>query len=303
MEKRIITGGERTIMIAFCVLMNACDSRPCASADGHSRQSVATPSRNSGASLKPLSAKYEHVPSIGAVAIPVSAAIDGRQLRGVYLGSLLPAASGYRSGLRKGDVILSINDNVTGSPTRVNELIEELSGKTIRVTVARRKLEKFEVSTLKARWTFLDAPDSSGNKTVAELEQFAFVLINNDRKAAGLSMLQKSNKLSDFARSYAENMSRNKFFSHTDSNGADVQARAACAGLSQVEENLAFQKGFDLKHLVRQCHSNFMDEPANQKNHRGNILDPANKTVGVGVAVMQEGGVYVVQEFSRFDIP
>jgi uncharacterized protein YkwD len=54
-----------------------------------------------------------------------------------------------------------------------------------------------------------------------------------------------------------------------------------------------------MREMVELCEQSMMNEPANQQNHRSNILDPAHACVGIAVARGKDGAVYAVQEFAH----
>lgn len=127
-------------------------------------------------------------------------------------------------------------------------------------------------------------------------ERIIFDLVNRERSKRKLNNLYWRGDLAKLARSYAEKMARENFFSHYDKNGADVGSRAAGAKIKNwfsIGENLFYIEG-----------KNDFDNFAVQKwmqssGHRENILNRNWTAAGLGVAQSKNGRVYVVQVFMQ----
>ena len=135
--------------------------------------------------------------------------------------------------------------------------------------------------------------------SVAKLEAKTFQLINEARKANGAEAVTLNKKLSDLARTYAQRLLAEKFFSHWDPAGVGAQERASKAGIKcGVYENLGWQSDEDTSmEKVADLHKSFMDEPADQKNHRYILLHPKHQYVGVGIAKSGDE-LALVQEYT-----
>lgn len=105
--------------------------------------------------------------------------------------------------------------------------------------------------------------------------------------------------LADVADEYSEGMCDEGFFSHDDQQGREMEDRLKGAGIHYVKagENLA--RGTDL--LPGEAMAMFMNEPACEPNHRGNVLDNDFTHTGVGVAFCGGNAIYT-QLFATFDI-
>jgi uncharacterized protein YkwD len=81
------------------------------------------------------------------------------------------------------------------------------------------------------------------------------------------------------------------FFSHTGSNGSTFVTRAVRSGYSQASaENIAW--GYRIANDV-------VTAWMNSTVHRTNLLNCANRAVGVGVARKADGTPYWTQDFGR----
>ncbi|HWR31052.1 MAG TPA: CAP domain-containing protein [Negativicutes bacterium] len=132
-------------------------------------------------------------------------------------------------------------------------------------------------------------PPMATGYVLSSIEQKAVLLLNEDRKNAGLEPLQVNLKLSKLAADYAKDMNTRKFFAHIDPDGKDPFDRMAAIGIDfpNAGENIALSPD------VETAHKMLMDSPL----HRENILNPKFTEIGIGVRSDSRGGVYLVQEF------
>lgn len=132
-------------------------------------------------------------------------------------------------------------------------------------------------------------PPMAAVYSLSAMEQKAFVLLNADRRNAGLEPLTVNLKLSKLAADYAADMNTRKFFSHVDPDGKDPFDRMAAIDIDfpNAGENIALSPD------VESAHKMLMDSPL----HRENILNPKFTEAGIGVRPNLRGGVYLVQEF------
>ena len=132
-------------------------------------------------------------------------------------------------------------------------------------------------------------PPISAGYALSSLEQKAVLLLNADRKNAGLEPLQVNLKLSKLAADYAIDMNKRKFFSHIDPDGKDPFERMAAIGIDfpNAGENIALSPD------VETAQKMLMASPL----HLENILNPKFTEIGIGVMPNARGGLYLVQEF------
>jgi hypothetical protein len=86
-----------------------------------------------------------------------------------------------------------------------------------------------------------------------------------------------------------------------------MTARGTANGITgHLSENISVvrNKVVEPRELVKRCQKTMMNEPPGVPgNHRANILDKDQKSVGIGIAILPEGGVITVQEFSHDELP
>jgi len=110
-------------------------------------------------------------------------------------------------------------------------------------------------------------------------------LLNGERADHGLAPLAVDEKLGAAASAYARDLVAGSYFSHTGRDGSDVLDRVTAAGyLADAEgwrigENLAWGTG------ALATPGAILRAWMNSPGHRDNILNPAYREIGVGVAV------------------
>lgn len=142
----------------------------------------------------------------------------------------------------------------------------------------------------------LAADDSSfaAHYTTASLskqEQTAGNLLNNDRARYNLAPLVIDPALCRIARIKSEDMRDNQYFAHTSATYGDVRQMLTSFGYaySAAGENIAHHA------TIEKAQAAFLSSPG----HRKNILSSVYTKIGLGVAVDQNGFVYLTQIFAR----
>jgi len=160
---------------------------------------------------------------------------------------------------------------------------------------------------------------SSGSDIdIAHLEKKIHDLINKERARRGLSALSLNEGLRRVARKYSKVMAARNFFSHNDpdgrsfcdrykSEGIDCRIRVGdtiCIGAENIAQDNLYSSYF-YKGGERFFNWNTEDQIAesvvkrwmSSNGHRENILTPYFKRQGIGVAVSDDGKVYVTENF------
>ena len=129
----------------------------------------------------------------------------------------------------------------------------------------------------------------------SDAEQKLLVLVNRDRKAAGLGELAWDERVAEVARGHSDEMKRTKVVAHvspTTGQAAD-RVRAANLKTAVVLENVARAYG------VGEAHQALMNSPG----HRANLMSKIATTIGIGVVFGEEisGGreMFITQVFTR----
>lgn len=118
-------------------------------------------------------------------------------------------------------------------------------------------------------------------------------LVNSERSKVNLPSLKKDNALTNSANTYALQMGKYNFFSHTGNDGSTFVDRDTAAGYNNYRwlgENIA---------AGQQSPQEVMTDWMNSSGHKKNILNSNAKDIGVGLAKVPGStyGIYWVQEF------
>ncbi|HEY9842337.1 MAG TPA: CAP domain-containing protein [Candidatus Obscuribacterales bacterium] len=128
--------------------------------------------------------------------------------------------------------------------------------------------------------------ESLGN--LDQARQSLIDLVNRDRQAMGLSVLQPDSKLDQAAQSHSDDMVANGFIGHNSPTQGTPQQQAAAFGVSDlVSQNLAVSRSL----------SNSQRELMSSPGHRRTILEPNHTHVGFGIKPGPDGFLYITQVF------
>lgn len=134
--------------------------------------------------------------------------------------------------------------------------------------------------------------------THEELTAYALSLINSDRQTSNAPNVTLSSVNS--TQQHAEDMLKNGYFSHWDTNGYKPYVRYTLAGgQGAVNENIAarFGSSLDPKAAIKDLEQSMMNDDAEANwGHRNNILNPFHNKVSIGIAYDNES-FYMVQDF------
>ncbi len=141
------------------------------------------------------------------------------------------------------------------------------------------------------------------------LEKKIHALINRERKKKGLPALLWDERLHRIAGKYSRDMEQRDFFAHTDPDGRtfcdrykaaryDCRIRTGdtiCLGAENIsQDNLpAVIDGGTEDRIAESVVRRWISS----RGHRTNILTPYFKRQGIGVALSEDGRVYVTENF------
>ncbi len=135
----------------------------------------------------------------------------------------------------------------------------------------------------------IDGHYTSASLSAQELN--AGNLLNSDRAAYGLAPLAIDPELSRIARIKSEDMRDNQYFAHTSPTYGSVRDMLKRFGYTYeaAGENIANHA------TIEKSQAALISSPG----HRRNILSTAYTKVGIGVALDENGFVYLTQIFAR----
>lgn len=124
-------------------------------------------------------------------------------------------------------------------------------------------------------------------RDLTEVREQIVAAVNAERRKAGVAPVKANTDLDEAAQRHAEDMLARNFFAHESPSGTTVRERARSAGYRwrTIGENIA-----EGQLSVREVMDTWMRSPG----HRRNILNPAFKELGVGLAMGSSDGTYRV---------
>lgn len=164
-------------------------------------------------------------------------------------------------------------------------------------------------------------PQVAGKKyeiDIDRVEKKIHELVNSERKKKGLRALSWNEDLKRIARNYSRDMIEKRFFSHDDPEGRSFVDRYKAAGfecklrvgntICLGGENIAQDNLYASISYVNGAPSYAWKSEdtiaasvvklwIESRGHRANILDPGFKCQGIGIAVTDDGRVYVTENF------
>lgn len=163
-------------------------------------------------------------------------------------------------------------------------------------SVQHGEAERAEVELSASAATLLTpAPPASHSAFLPTEEGRLLALTNRERAVRGLPPLFLDLSLRDAARAHARDMAMWGYIGHTSRYGLGVRDRMAqfVRPGRRIGENLAFVQSIDQGHVA------FVGSVA----HRQNMLNPAFRRVGIGVATMGEAGLMIAEDFADSAVP
>jgi len=137
---------------------------------------------------------------------------------------------------------------------------------------------------------FVPGPTWATDTEILTMERRMFELVNSERKARKLPMLEFDEELAVVARAHSKDMADNGFFDHESPTTGKSADRVYAAGIaaSATAENIAMNSS------VADAHARLMASPG----HRKNILSREYDRIGIGI-VRKMTTLYVTQNFRK----
>ena len=135
--------------------------------------------------------------------------------------------------------------------------------------------------------SFATSPAAQAQDSMAAQEAQSRDLVNAARASAGVGALQANSGLDQIARAQAARMVARDAIYHNPNLHADADA----AGVNWVLIGENVGVGPD----AQAVHNGFMASPG----HRANVVHADYDAIGVGVALAQDGSVFVTQAFAK----
>ncbi len=147
------------------------------------------------------------------------------------------------------------------------------------------------------------ARSAAADARLAHLEKLMLEMVNNEREQRNLRAYEWSGELAEVARAHSVEMRDKSYFAHeSPTPGLERPMNRYIAGLGLtprlVAENI--YRSWGTQHQLSQAdieagHTSLMNSPG----HRTNILLPQAQRCGIGIAVNQNGDIWITQMFDR----
>lgn len=197
----------------------------------------------------------------------------------VQLSSFLVLPAAVNSSLKQNETAAFIKEQSKGLTKTLSPIFE----KTINQTIAAATESSAQEGAVDLSFV------TTVYQTRYDLEMQLLQMINDERKANGLTPLLPDPELCIVARQHSADMFEQGYFSHNTPNGLTPFDRIHKAGISYktAGENLALAQTLQL------AHRGLMNSPG----HRANILNPRFGKVGIGILDGGSYGLMISQEF------
>lgn len=252
---------------------------------------------------------------LGVMAVPVIVMIANARHNGLYIQTAPSLELGKKMGLYEGMVLLTMDGHQMNSVPAADDWVSRRGEGSVQFTYVYVVKGQPTIRYGKSDYASSRSNPSqisiqSQQVSVDDLESYSFTLVNGSRTRDGLSQLSQDSALARQARKYAEYMAQNAQAydvygsrnPHTDLQGRSAADRAHEAGISYFQsENIGRgTRGFGQtdRGTIGEIHKQMMAEPAGQANHRGSIMDPQARRLGVGVA-RTNNRIFMAQEFGN----
>jgi uncharacterized protein YkwD len=124
---------------------------------------------------------------------------------------------------------------------------------------------------------------------IKALEQEMFRLVNVERQARGLEKLESLAPLADVARQHSRAMAERNEVTHEIDGAPSFETRVK----NSVPDACHFGENITKHYTVEYALADLL----RSKGHRGNILDPQYKILGIGIVRNNDGLLYITQDF------
>lgn len=246
--------------------------------------------------------KQVPIDELGCYGVPVMVKTGPLKLPGICLTGVRSGTRAAANKLQTGDVVMKINGLAVPTPKALNDTMINLKNSIVNIDYGRLKNGKFQMH----RQEFLQVASRANayaTRTVTDLENFMYTLVDADRKTKGLRGLRRSSGLARMARSHADDMAKRNFTGHVTPEGRGTVERYKMSGLKMeggITENCAYPAAqSNPLDMVRSGERQLMGS----EEHRANIMHPDIVAAGIGIAYRRDGGLTIVQVFSSAPIP
>lgn len=140
-------------------------------------------------------------------------------------------------------------------------------------------------------------PSAERLASLSDEEILLLELVNRERENAGQPPLKFSARLAVIARGHSYDMAIRRYFAHDSPDGSRPSDRIRGVGLAyeQIAENIYMEDVRGAPGMPERAVKGWLASP----HHRENMLSPAFRETGLGIAHSPDGKTYVTQDFLR----
>lgn len=140
-------------------------------------------------------------------------------------------------------------------------------------------------------------PSAERLASLSDEEILLLELVNRERENAGQPPLKFSARLAVIARGHSYDMAIRRYFAHDSPDGSRPADRIRGVGLTyeQIAENIYMEDVHGAPRMPERAVKGWLASP----HHRENMLSPAFRETGLGIAHSPDGKAYVTQDFMR----
>ncbi|OAQ40762.1 hypothetical protein A5893_07435 [Pedobacter psychrophilus] len=165
-----------------------------------------------------------------------------------------------------------------------NHISPDISNQ-VKKSISKLTIEPESDDTIFLHFTVKNA------KANENFENHLYVLVNQERKKAGVPLLERDTALRNVAREHSDDMFKKGYFSHINLENETPFDRIKQHQIKYLTagENLALAQTVDI------AHTGLMNSPG----HKKNILNPKFRKIGIGILDGGINGVMVTQNFTN----
>ena len=152
----------------------------------------------------------------------------------------------------------------------------------------------------------IPSTSNTNEEDLAKIARDIHELVNEERASRGIDPLVWNSQIAEIALLHSQDMARNNYYEHVNLQGQDPTSRGIEEGYycekiigayiySGLSENLMWMDGYARNAIAKESIEGWL---LSTEGHKENMLDPKWLYSGVGVAMADNGEIYVTHNFA-----
>ena len=152
----------------------------------------------------------------------------------------------------------------------------------------------------------IPSTSNTNEKDLAKIARDIHELVNEERVSRGIDPLVWNSQIAEIALLHSQDMARNNYYEHVNLQGQDPTSRGIEEGYycekiigayiySGLSENLMWMDGYARNAIAKESIEGWL---LSTEGHKENMLDTRKLYSGVGVAMADNGEIYVTHNFA-----